>query len=192
MPQMPVHTAASSLLLIHLLISGCGDGSGDEGDPVEGEADEGDRPALHGDNRAAVDVASGGVCKSPALLKVVHGRCQSPRSACAGGTPAQLDFAAMSGLLATGIPVAVAPAPGPAVGEGSVPPPLPARANCGEGLICCLDTDECAGLGAQFRSFPYMSIVVPGLRCVEATGAEGEQRFGCPEGQACVVSAVEG
>lgn len=110
-------------------------------------------------------------------LFTAYGICQSPTETCVGGTPAAFD---LSGLFA---------------GESSnlVPAPPEPSANCPNGLICCVLTDQCESVEQQIMSSGLLTALYPGIAisCATAGACTGsnvkELALGCPPGEGCCV-----
>lgn len=131
-------------------------------------------------------VGLGEQCLSPALTHMMRGTCQPEADACEGGYPDALILSDMfpEQIIRT-FPIAPAPHTGP------LPAPPQRAANCGDGLVCCLGTDQCDGFRKEFASQPGLDFLVSSVTCVEPGQCEGvisgEVALGCPGGQSCCV-----
>lgn len=115
-----------------------------------------------------------------------HGVCQTPSAPCVGGTPDMFDMSTI--LTPETMPAGLGD-----IASGLLPTPDP-TANCEEGLVCCVNTDECDNVGRQITENPTIGGMVSGLSisCVTAGSCTGENNtsemtLGCPEGQSCCV-----
>jgi hypothetical protein len=114
-----------------------------------------------------------------------RGVCQRPTDTCVGGTPDHFDLAALVRASVQGVDDIQ-------VIIGSFPLPT-AQANCDDGFVCCINTDQCERAGLQISSNPIISPFAPGLHtactsddaCSERKGTP--MQVGCPESQMCCV-----
>jgi len=126
-------------------------------------------------------------------LFTAYGTCQKPGDSCEGGTPDNFNLAdlipeSLSGVLG-----------GAGMLSGLLGTPS-ANADCETDLVCCINNDQCDGVGDQLLSAPMIGGLLAGsnISCQSAgscSGASGttptELALGCPEGQTCCIVLPE-